>query len=105
MVGLQIDLPSNFDPIRVVGVLGTSSLVKVASVALFVRLGKVPWGRALDFGVTMNARGGPGIVLASLAYSANIINGELFVAFVVASIVSSLIAGIWLETRRVQLET
>jgi Kef-type K+ transport system membrane component KefB len=105
MVGLQIDIPGNFDLILVVGFLVTSSLVKVVSVVLFARLGKVPWGRALDFGLTMNARGGPGIVLASLAYSAKIIDGGLFVALVVASIASSLIAGIWLEIRREALQT
>ena len=105
MVGLQLDIPGNFDPILIFGFLVTSSLVKVTSVVLFARLAKVSWGKALDFGVTMNARGGPGIVLASLAYSASIINGEFFVALVVASIFSSLIAGIWLEIRRVRLET
>lgn len=100
LVGLQMDLPGNFDPALTFGFFLLSSLIKVTSVVLFARLARVTWGRALDFGVTMNARGGPGIVLASLAYSAEIIDAALFLAFVVASIVSSLIAGMWLRMRR-----
>jgi Kef-type K+ transport system membrane component KefB len=105
LVGLQMDIPGNFDPRLIFGFLVASSMVKVASVVLFTRLAGVPWGKALDFGVTMNARGGPGIVLASLAYAARIINEGFFVALVVVSIVSSLIAGIWLKIRRAPLET
>lgn len=100
LVGLQMHLPGNFDPALIFGFLFVSSLIKVSSVALFARFAKVTWGRALDYGVTMNARGGPGIVLASLAYAAGIIDAVFFVALVVASIISSLIAGLWLRSRR-----
>ena len=100
MVGLQMNLPSNFDPILIFGFLLASSFVKVASVTFAARFSDIPWPRAFDFGVTMNTRGGPGIVLASLAYAAHIIDQELFVAFVLASIFTALIAGVWLKLRR-----
>jgi len=45
----------------------------------------------------MNARGGPGIVLASTAYAAGIINQTFFVSLVMLSVVTSLAAGSWLE--------
>jgi hypothetical protein len=44
----------------------------------------------------MNARGGPGIVLASTAYAAGIINEAFFVSLVMLSVVTSLLAGSWL---------
>ena len=47
----------------------------------------------------MNTRGGPGIVLASVAYAAGIIDDRLFTAFVLASIVTSLATGVWLRWR------
>jgi Kef-type K+ transport system membrane component KefB len=100
LVGLQMNLPGNFDPVLIFGFLLASSLVKVVSVASFAKLAGVPWANALDFGVTMNARGGPGIVLASLAYAARIIDEALFVALVLASILTSLVAGAWLRVRR-----
>ena len=100
LVGLQMNLPANFNPILIFGFLLASSLIKMASVALFVKFTRVSWIKALDFGMTMNARGGPGIVLASLAYAAKIIDEALFVALVLASILTSLMAGIWLRWRR-----
>jgi Kef-type K+ transport system membrane component KefB len=47
----------------------------------------------------MNARGGPGIVLASITFSEKIIDAEMFVALVLASIITSLFADIWLRYR------
>jgi Kef-type K+ transport system membrane component KefB len=103
LVGLQINLPASFDVTLVVGFLLASSLVKVSSVALFASFTKVTWGRALDFGVIMNARGGPGIVLASLAYAAKVIDEPLFVTLVMASILTSIVAGVWVRWRRASL--
>lgn len=100
LVGLQINLPANFDFNLVAGFLLASSLVKVLSVVLFARGARVAWARALDFGVIMNARGGPGIVLASLAYTAKVIDEPLFVTLVMASILTSVVAGAWIRYRR-----
>ena len=100
LVGLQMNLLGNFNPMLIFGFLLASSLIKVASVAFFAKLARASWANAFDFGVTMNARGGPGIVLASLAYAAQIIDEALFVALVLASILTSLVAGAWLRVRR-----
>jgi Kef-type K+ transport system membrane component KefB len=53
--------------------------------------------------IAMNARGGPGIVLASTAYVTGIINQTFFVSLVMLSIVTSLLAGSWLERVGVRL--
>jgi Kef-type K+ transport system membrane component KefB len=45
----------------------------------------------------MNARGGPGIVLASVAYGAGIINQSFYAVLVLLAIVTSLLAGSWLD--------
>jgi Kef-type K+ transport system membrane component KefB len=50
----------------------------------------------LNLVITLNARGGPGIVLGSVAYSAGIINGAFYTALVVTALVTSQLAGVWL---------
>jgi Kef-type K+ transport system membrane component KefB len=105
LIGLQINLSANFNLALIFGFLLVSSVIKVSSVALFVKFAGVSWGRSLDFGMTMNARGGPGIVLASLAYAASIVDEELFVSLVMTSILTSLISGQWLRWRRSSIIT
>jgi Kef-type K+ transport system membrane component KefB len=51
----------------------------------------------LSLGITMNARGGPGIVLATTAYAYNIINIEFFTVLILTTMLSSMIAGYWLR--------
>lgn len=99
LVGLKIDLPGDFALGVTLAFLLASSLVKIASVTGAARLAGAGGMRSLDFGMAMNARGGPGIVLASVAHAAGIIDAPLFVAFVLASILTSLVAGSWLRLR------
>jgi Kef-type K+ transport system membrane component KefB len=99
LVGLQMNIPGNFDLALILSFLLGSSVIKIASVTLFSRFASISWGSAIDYGVTMNARGGPGIVLASLAFAGGIIDEALFVALVVVSIASSLVSGVWLKFR------
>ena len=75
-------------------------MIKVLSVALFSRIASKNWFTSLDFGITMNARGGPGIVLASLARQAGIISSDLFVVLILVSLITSTISGFWLRLRR-----
>lgn len=105
LIGLQINLPANFNLELIFGFLFISSVIKVISVVLFVKLAGISWAKSFDFGVTMNARGGPGIVLASIAYTASIIDEALFVALVMASILTSLMSGQWLRWRRASIIT
>jgi K+:H+ antiporter len=52
--------------------------------------------------MAMHTRGGPGIVLASVAYAAGIIDERMFTALVLASILTSLACGLWLRWRLVR---
>ena len=47
----------------------------------------------MSFAITMNARGGPGIVLATVAYASNIISIEFFTVLILTTMLSSMIAG------------
>ena len=51
----------------------------------------------INFAVTMNARGGPGIVLATVAYSYQIISIEFFTVLILTTMLSSMLAGYWLR--------
>jgi hypothetical protein len=43
----------------------------------------------VNLAITTNARGGPGIVLASVAFDAGIISSKLYTTLVVAAVVTS----------------
>ena len=45
----------------------------------------------------MNTRGGPGIVLASVAFELGIISESLFATLVMLAIITSLMAGYWFK--------
>jgi hypothetical protein len=51
---------------------------------------------ALNLAIATNARGGPGIVLASIVYDCGLINAGFFTALVVTAIVTSQFAALWL---------
>ena len=102
LVGLQLDLAHQFDGTLTLLFLVTSTAIKLASCTIAARTAGVDWAKAFDYGVAMNTRGGPGIVLASVAYAAGIIDEHFFTALVVASILTSLATGLWLRWRLAQ---
>ncbi len=97
IVGFKLDLRAGFDPAFFLGFLLFATLVKMASVFAGARLAGTGAGGALNLAVALNARGGPGIVLASLAYDADIINQSFYATLILLVIVTSLVAGSWLE--------
>lgn len=106
LVGIQLNLLHNFSLLRFVIFFGIAfALEWIGTVlALFASTKlrkKVIW----NFGVTMNARGGPGIVLATVAYNYGIINVEFFTVLILTTMLSSLIAGYWLRGQQKQDET
>ncbi|KRE59012.1 cation:proton antiporter [Phycicoccus sp. Soil748] len=97
IVGLQLDLLHGFNPLFFVGYLVLACLVKAVSVYAGARVGGQPHFASVNLAVAMNARGGPGIVLASVAFGAGIINQSFYSVLVLLAIVTSLLAGTWLE--------
>src|SRR5690242_17388437 len=96
IVGLQLDLVDHFDPLPFVAFLAFACVAESLSVYAAARLAGEARSTGFDLAVAMNARGGPGIVLASTAYAAGIIDATFYTSLVMLAVVTSLIAGAWL---------
>lgn len=97
VVGIKLDLVHGFSLWMLVAFLLGSCLIKVLSVSF---AGRCAGFRGLDLvnlAITTNARGGPGIVLASVAFEAGIISPKFYTTLVIAAVVTSQIAGAWLD--------
>lgn len=99
LVGLKIDILEDLDLGLLLAFLAATSSVKILSVVLIMRSALESWRRPIDYGIVLNARGGPGIVLASVAHEAGIVDKKLFVVLVLTSLLTSLMAGVWLQRR------
>jgi Kef-type K+ transport system membrane component KefB len=97
IVGLRLDLLHSFNPVQFAGFLAFACVVKMCSVYGGARIAGETTRTSQNLAVAMNARGGPGIVLASVAFDAHIIDARFYAYLVVLSIITSLIAGHWLE--------
>ncbi len=97
LIGLKLDLIHHFDPAFFVFFLAFACAAKAASVYAGARLSRESRFFSASLAIAMNARGGPGIVLASTAYGVGIIDESFFVTLVMLSVVTSLLAGAWLE--------
>lgn len=100
LTGMRINLIQDFDLSLTVAFLFLSSIIKIFGVLFLLKLAGFSFISSLDYGLTMNARGGPGIVLATIALEAELIDSKLFVALIVASIITSLLSGFWLRIRK-----
>jgi Kef-type K+ transport system membrane component KefB len=73
-----------------------SSGVKLLSAGLGARIAGFGIGDSVNLATALNARGGPGIVLASVAFDAGIINAVFYTTLVLVAILTSQAAGVWL---------
>jgi Kef-type K+ transport system membrane component KefB len=97
IVGLKLDLVRGFSLWMFLAFLTGSCAVKILSVSLAGRFAGFRGLDLLNLSITTNARGGPGIVLASVAYEAGIISSQFYTTLVLAAVVTSQIAGAWLD--------
>ena len=97
IVGLKLDLIRGISwPMIIAFVLG-SCVVKILSVSLAGRLAGFRGLDLLNLAITTNARGGPGIVLASVAFDAGIISAKFYTTLIIAAVLTSQVAGAWLD--------
>lgn len=96
-VGLQLDLVRHFNPLFFLVYLLFATLTQTFAVYLTSRGLKQDHLTSFNLGVAINDRGGPGIVLSSVAYTAGIINQEFFAVLVMLALVTSWIPGTWLR--------
>ena len=97
IVGLKLDLVRGLSLRMLVIFLIASCIVKILSVSLAGRLAGFRGLDLMNLAITTNARGGPGIVLASVAYDAGIISPQFYTTLVIAAVVTSQFAGAWLD--------
>jgi Kef-type K+ transport system membrane component KefB len=96
VVGTQLVFGNGFSLWLLVAFLVGSSTLCLLSIGLAARLAGFRGIEIINIAVASNARGGPGIVLASVAYEAGIINGAFFTTLVLTAILTSQFAGWWL---------
>ena len=96
VVGYKLDLSRSFSLSMLAFFLLLSSTVKLASAGLGARMAGFGIGDSVNLASALNARGGPGIVLASVAFDAGIINAPFYTTLVLVAILTSQAAGAWL---------
>ncbi len=97
VIGLTLDLVHGFSLAFFVLFLVVACAVKSVSVYVGARAAGENNTSSWNLAIAMNARGGPGIVVASTAFAAGIIDQPFYAVLVLLAVVTSLLAGSWLE--------
>ncbi|MEB3103495.1 cation:proton antiporter [Ferviditalea candida] len=97
IVGLKLDLAKHFSLQYFLIYLLFATIVQTVVVYFTSRLIKEDRLTSLNLAAAMNARGGPGIVLSTVAFSLGIINQEFFAILVMLALVTSWMAGSWIR--------
>jgi Kef-type K+ transport system membrane component KefB len=95
IIGLKLDLVRHFDPWFFGCFLMVTTAVQMLGTMASARLLGKDMLSSLNFGVAMSDRGGPAIVLATVAFEFGIINETFFVSLVLIAVITSLMAGMW----------
>ena len=97
IVGLKLDLIRDFNIPFFALFLVYACVVKALSIYTGARLAGEKRDSALNLAMALNARGGPAIVMASVALDARIISEAFYVDLVLLALVTSMMAGAWLD--------
>ena len=97
LVGLKLDLVRGLSIGMMAAFIVGSCAAKILSVSLAGRFAGFRGLDLLNLAITTNARGGPGIVLASVAFDAGIISPQFYTTLVLAAVLTSQMAGAWLD--------
>jgi Kef-type K+ transport system membrane component KefB len=97
VVGHKLAFGRDFSLPMLMVFLSLSSLLALLSVGLAAKLAGFRKLDIVNLAITTNARGGPGIVLASVAFDAGIINAQFYTTLVLTAVITSQAAGAWLK--------
>jgi len=97
LVGYSLVFGKEFSLRMLLVFLAGACVLKLLAVALGARLAGFKGLDIVNLAVATNARGGPGIVLASVAYEAGIISAAFYTTLVLVAVLTSQAAGAWLE--------
>jgi K+:H+ antiporter len=97
IVGYKLDLSRDFSLAMLALFLVGTCVIKLVSVALAAHTAGFRGLDIVNLALATNARGGPGIVLASVAFDAGIINAAFYTTLVLVAVLTSQLAGAWLD--------
>ncbi len=100
LVGIQLNVIHDFSIMRFLIFFVIAFGLEAAGTLIMLIFTNLNRTTKINFAVTMNARGGPGIVLATVAWSYGIISIEFFTVLILTTMLSSLIAGYWLRMQQ-----
>ena len=100
LVGIQLNVLHHFSPSRFLLFFGIAFALEAVGVLIMLQLSSFKQTTIINLAVIMNTRGGPGIVLATVAYSNQIISIEYFTVLVLTVMLSSLLTGYWLRYQK-----
>jgi len=100
LVGIQLNVVHDFSLLRFIIFFIVAFGLEAVGTLIMVQFTDLNRATKINFAVTMNARGGPGIVLATVAYSYKIISLEFFTVLILTTMLSSMIAGYWLRRQQ-----
>src|SRR6476619_6649748 len=97
LVGYSLIFGKAFSIPMLLAFLAGACVLKLLAVALEARLAGFRGLDIANLAVATSARGGPGIVLASVAFEAGIISAAFYTTLVLVAVLTSQAAGAWLE--------
>jgi Kef-type K+ transport system membrane component KefB len=97
LVGYRLIFGKTFSVTMLLIFLLGACVLKLVAVAAGARLAGFRGLDVTNLAVATNARGGPGIVLASVAFEAGIISAAFYTTLVLVAVLTSQAAGAWLE--------
>ncbi len=100
LIGIQLNLVHDFSFERFLVYFMVAFGLEFIGCYLALQFTNLKTRAVLNFSIVMNARGGPGIVLATVAYYYKIINVEFFTILILTTMLSSAVAGYWLEFQK-----
>ena len=97
IVGIKLDLIHNLDLMFFLMFSLFAFAVQGVGVFITTKLLGYDWKSSLNYAIVMNDRGGPCIVLATIALDFGIISENFFTTLVLLAIITSITAGSWLK--------
>lgn len=97
VVGYKLDLSKSFSFSMLAMFMLVACVLKLLAAGAGARIAGFSWPSSANLAVATNARGGPGIVLASVAFDAGIINAQFYTTLVLTAVLTSQFAGAWLD--------
>ena len=97
VVGYKLDLTRSFSFGLLAVFLTLACVVKLIAAGAGARFAGFSWRDSMNLSMALNARGGPGIILASVALDAGIVNPPFYTTLVLVAVLTSQVAGFWLD--------